>query len=446
MRHSTSDRTVIAKPLPKLVTRVAPLLLRKGRAGYAKGALVRLPLLTFIFVCVFDPADQVLGAKVWLFVALWGATCIAALSASDEVSLPTGLLLCVLLFIAIPLLSILWYYVADGTQPYAGFGLLKGFLLVSVAIVIVANRVDVLPFLSATLTILALMTVAIFVALKLDPALLEILQRIGSDTGLVVGLFERSYGEALTFIQINVVTSPLLAISIPYYFDRAMSEPAIRSKLLYLALAAISVIGMLLVGSRNQAAVALLLPLFLWPLYTRHVIRNMLLSLGAAVVMVLPFVGRLRILLNPDEFSNKIKLTLLGDYAKIFSDPLTLILGQGLGAYYRWSTSGRPEFELTGENFYFNTEITYGEMVRYFGLPGAAIMVALLLFPVAHAFLTNTSTRQRALALGFLAYLGMSATNPLLLSSNGMLLFSVMLANTFQISNGDKYSSIRSGP
>ena len=137
---------------------------------------------------------------------------------------------------------------------------------------------------------------------------------------------------------------------------------------------------------------------------------------------------------------------MLGDYAKIFSDPLTLILGQGLGAYYRWSTSGRPEFELTGENFYFNTEITYGEMVRYFGLPGAAIMVALLLFPVAHAFLTNTSTRQRALALGFLAYLGMSATNPLLLSSNGMLLFSVMLANTFQISNGDKYSSIRSGP
>jgi len=436
----------MATSLPNLVTRVASLLSGNGGAEYAKRALVRLPLLTFIFVCVFDPADQLLGAKVWLFVALWGATCIVGLLASDEICLSASLLLSVLLFITIPLLSILWYYLADGTQPYAGFGLLKGFLLVSVAIVMVANRVDVLPFLSATLTILALMTVAIFVALKLDPALFEILQRIGSGTGLVVGLFERSYGEAPMFIQVNVVTSPLLAISIPYYFDRAMSEPAVRSKLLYLALAAISVVGMLLVGSRNQAAVALLLTFLLWPLYTQHVARNMLMGLGALAVLALPFVGKLRILLNPDEFSNHIKLTLLGDYAKILSDPLTLLLGQGLGAYYRWSTSGRPDFELTGENFYFNTEITYEEMVRYFGLPGAAIMVALLLFPVAHAFLANTNARQRALALGFLAYLGMSATNPLLLSSNGMLLFSVMLANTFQISDGDKYSSIRSGP
>ena len=432
--------------LPNVVTRAASLVSRNGCAEYAKRALVRLPLLAFVIICVFDPADRILGAKVWVFVALWVATCIAGLLASDEICLPAGLLLSVLLFIIIPLLSILWYYLSDGTQPYAGFSLLKGFLLVSIAIVMVANRVDVLPFLSATLTILALMTVAILVALKLDPSLFAILRRIGSDTGLVVGLFVRSYGEASNFVQINVVTSPLLAISIPYYFDRAMSEPAVRSKLLYLALAAISVVGMLLVGSRNQAAAALLLTFLLWPLYTQHVARNMLMSLGALAVLALPFVGKLRIFLNPDELSNHIKLTLLGDYTRIFSDPLTLLLGQGLGAYYRWSTSGRPDFELTGENFYFNTEITYGEMVRYFGLPGAVFMVALLLFPVANAFLANTNARQRALALGFLAYLGMSATNPFLFSSNGMLLFSVMLANTFQISDGDKYWSIRSGP
>ena len=62
--------------------------------------------------------------------------------------------------------------------------------------------------------------------------------------------------------------------------------------------------------------------------------------------------------------------------------------------------------------FYFNTELTYAEMIRYFGLPGAAIMMALLFFPIAHAFLWNVNTRERALSLGLLAYLVMGATNP----------------------------------
>ena len=80
---------------------------------------------------------------------------------------------------------------------------------------------------------------------------------------------------------------------------------------------------------------------------------------------------------------------MLGDYAPIFSDLQTLLLGKGLGAYYRWSTSGRPEFELTGEYFYFNTELTYAELIRYFGLFGASIVILILLFPVAKAFLTD---------------------------------------------------------
>src|ERR1700737_4413026 len=83
--------------------------------------IVRLILFAFVTACVFDPADQVLGAKVWLFVSLWGATCVAAMSASKEIRVPIGLLLCVSLFITIPLLSILWYYLTSGIEPYAGF-------------------------------------------------------------------------------------------------------------------------------------------------------------------------------------------------------------------------------------------------------------------------------------------------------------------------------------
>ena len=391
--------------------------------------IVRLLLFAFVVVCVFDPADLVFGVKVWLFAAIWVAALTVAFSAPDKIYVPIGLLLCVLLFTTVPLISIVWYYLTNGTEPYAGFALMKGFLLISVAIVLVMNRVDVLPFFSATLTVLASMTIAISVSLQFAPELFPILKNIGSETGLVL-LSERSYGEDLSFTFINVVTSPLLAISVAYYFDRAMSEVAIRSKLIYASLTAINILAMLSVGSRNQAAVAILMPFFLWPLYTRRIARNECISLGLLAVLSISFIEKLRVLLNPAEFSNHIKLALLGDYGVIFSNPLTLLFGQGLGAYYQWTTSGRPNFERTGENFYFNTELTYAELIRYSGLLGAAIMMALLLFPAAHGFFAR-NTRHRALALGFLAYLCMSATNPFLFSSTGMLCFSVLLADTF---------------
>lgn len=435
----------MATSLPNVVTRFASRLSRNGCAEYAKRVLLRLPLLAFIVVCVFDPADKVLGIKVWLFVALWAATCVVGLLASDEISLPAGLLLSVLLFITIPMLSILWYYLSDGTLPYAGFGLLKSYLLVSLAVVLVINRVDVIPFLSGVLSVLALLTIAIFVVLLWRPELFLHLYFIGQESGVfLVG--HRDYGHGLSFTQVMFATAPMLAISIPHYFDRAVNEPCGKSKLAYLALTAISIIGMLLVGLRNTMAIALLLPLLLWPLYTRRVVVNELISLGALTILCLPFIGKMKAFLDPAEVSNSVKLTFLGDYAKIFSDPTTLLFGKGLGAYYRWSSSGQPDFVETGMNYYFISELTYAEMIRWFGLVGAAIMMALLLLPVAQVFLVSKNRRRRGLAVGYLTYLGMSATNPTLFSSLGMLIFSALLANSFQASDVGESRSPQSGP
>jgi hypothetical protein len=412
---------------------------RLGRAN----VMVRLLLYAFVVACVFDPADQVLGVKVWLFAVACAATCLAVLPASDEIPLPVGLLVYVLVFITIPLLSILWYFLSNGTQPYAGFALIKSYFLVSLAIVLVVNRIDMVPFLSATLTLLALLTITISIAVRSDPELFSFLHEVGERFGVWI-LANREYGEGLSVTQITFVTSPMLAISIPHYFDRAISCRAANLKWAYLVLTAISIIGMLLAGLRNTMAVALLLPLLVWPLYTRRIVRNFLISLGTLAVLSILFVGKLKTLLNPAELSNNVKLTFLGDYVSIFSDPVTLIAGQGLGAYYRWSSSGQPNFETTGANFYFITELTYAEMIRSFGLIGGVIMLLLLLYPVVHAFFANTDRRQRALAVGFLAYLGMSATNPLLFSSSGMLLLSALLGLTFLVPDVRSGSSVRS--
>lgn len=393
--------------------------------------VARALVLAFVPVCVFDPADLVLGLKVWIFLALLLATLAVGFLARGRIHLPVDLLIMALLFILIPVLSIIWYYLASGVEPYAGFALLKSYLFVSLAIILFITQIDVLPLLSAALTVLALLTIAIFVALSLYPGMFLPIHEWGERTGIFLVSY-RSYGDGLLFTQVAFATAPMLTIAISYYFDCAMSAAEMRQRLVYWVLTALGVIAMLLVGLRNTMAVALLLPSFLWPLYTRRPGRNALISLAALIATSLPFLGKLRVFLNPAELSNNTKLTFLGDYATIFGNPVNLIFGQGLGAFHKWSTSGQPEFEKTGSNFYFISELTYPEMIRSFGLIGAIIMLALVLYPVGRAFLTRSTTTQRALATGFLAYLGMSATNPLLFSSSGMLIWTALLVASFQ--------------
>ncbi|HEV2154871.1 hypothetical protein [Bradyrhizobium sp.] len=408
-----------------LIEHASPALL--SRARFVARALV----VAFVLVCVFDPADRMLGLKVWVFLALWPATLAVAVLTRGTVQLPVDLLIITLLFILIPVLSIAWYYLVSGVEPYAGFALLKSYLFVSLAIILFVNQIDVLPILSAALTVLALFTIAIFVALSLYPDIFDPIHEWGVGAGIFLVSY-RSYGPGLSFTQVAFATAPMLAIAISYYFDCAMSGAEKRQRLAYWGLTALGILAMLMVGLRNTMAVALLLPSFLWPLYTRRPGRNALISLAMLIALSLPFIGKLRAFLDPAELSNNTKLTFLGDYARIFSDPVNLIFGQGLGAFYKWSTSGLPDFETTGSNFYFISELTYPEMIRSFGLVGATIMLALVLYPVGRAFLMRSTTTRRAQAIGFLAYLGMSATNPLLFSSSGMLIWAALVVASFR--------------
>jgi hypothetical protein len=381
--------------------------------------IVRFLLLLFVLICIFDPADLVLRGKVPVFIALWPATLLSLVRMPNEPRLPRQLLAYQLAFIAIPLLSIGWYYLIDGRQPFEGFALLKGYLLISFALILVLNKVDLIPQLSAVLTVLAVLVIGTFVFLQFEPAQFEPLHDWGINTG-ILSLDQRRYGANLQLVQVYFVTSSMLAISIAYYFDRAMSASGRKSKLGYSALFGINIVGMLLAGTRNNILTSLLLPFALWPLYTRRAVLTALCSLLILVLLLLPFAEQLRTFFDAEESANSIKLALVREYMDLFSDPVTLLFGQGLGAYRYWSAS----------NVYFYiSELTYLEMIRNFGLFGAAVLMALLLFPVLHAFVKPAPRQERALAVAYLSYLVMAASNPLLFSSTGILILAILIAN-----------------
>ncbi len=377
-------------------------------------------LALFLLSCVFDPADRLLGAKVWLFIGCWFGT----LMARDwrQVSISPALLAYSFAFVLIPLASVALYWLRNGGEPYEGFALLKGYLLIGLAPMLALNRIDLMPALSAVLTLLALAIIGTFVALAIEPDLYSVLYLFGMSTGIVL-LDNRDYGSDLSLLQVYFVTSPMLAISLAYYFARAWTASRGSERLRCWALTALSILGMLLAGTRNNMLMALLLPLGLLLLCMRHRAIGILFGGFAVLLAATLYASELAALLDPTEYSNQIKLAMLRDYARAFENPLDLLLGQGLGAYHYWEAKS---------DYYYISELTYLELIRNFGVFGAAAMVVLLLLPIAESFKVRRALGEKALAVGYLAYLVMCISNPNLFSSMGITLLSIILANLFR--------------
>lgn len=394
-----------------------------NRAGRYLSWVLWSVLGLFMFVCVFDPANKLTGLKSPLFGLLWLATLFGLAINRSGAKVPAGLLVYVLSFIAIPLLSIIWYFVIDGSQPFEGFQLFKGYVLISIALVLFLNRSDSVPLLCAALTGSAVLGVVLFVYLEINPHMYYQVKRIADPTGLLI-LDKRKFGPQLQLLQVYLVSSPMLVFSAAYCFHRGMTESDRRWMRVYWGLVVLNLVGLVVGGTRNNIFGALLLPFLLWPLYQRKPLRSGLISVGLLALCTLPILGELRAFLDLNEPSNQIKLELLRDYIKFFSSgPVTLLLGQGLGAYQYWGAKGVIDYI---------SELTYLELIRNFGLIGGVAMMSLLLMPISSAFSTG-SQRLRALAASYALYLLMCATNPNLFSSMGTLILSVLIAETAQL-------------
>lgn len=378
-------------------------------------------LILFLVSCVFDPADKLLGLKVQLFALCWFVTFILCATSREKCGIHLGLLVYTLLFILVPVLSIAWYWAVNGGEPFKGFQLLKGYILVTLGPLLFVNRINLLPQLAAVLTILAVAIILVFLIVLAVPDFYSVLHVFGNATGIVL-VDNRDYGSGLVLLQIYFVTSPMLAISIAHYFQLARSSPHTRSRIWFGVLTLINICAMMLAGSRNNIATAILLTLVLLFLSAKHKILSALVSIGFAALLLVLFFDEILVLLDPAEISNSIKLSLLDDYGEFFGDPIGLLFGQGLGAYQYWAAKG---------SYFYISELTYLELIRNFGAFGAMLMLGLLLFPLIYALFVNRAFGEKHVVIGYAFYLVMCISNPNLFSSLGILILSVLLANIF---------------
>ncbi len=393
-----------------------------GLATRGMAGVFALSLWGFLLSCVFDPADKLFGLKVWFFLLCWLAGAARLMARRKPLQVPTGLLIYTFTFIFIPFASIAQYYIRGGVEPFDGLQMLKGYILITFALLLAMTRTDLFDRMATTLTLLAISIIATAIAIGVAPELETVVYVFGAATGIVSIDAGRDYGSDVVLSQVYFVTSPMLAMAIAHYYDRARSATARAVRTRYAILVAVNVVAMVLAGTRNNILVAIVLPLSLWFIHSRRKAPASVIAAALALLAAYAFNTELAAFFDPQEHSNSAKLNLINDYLEIFSSVPVLLFGQGLGAFHPWSA---PKATAS------IAELTYFEMIRNFGLFGAIVMFGLLVQPIVRAFGRGGTARDATLAVGYAYYMLMCMTNPNMFSSMGILILSVMLATSY---------------
>src|SRR5262245_45866227 len=130
--------------VPPITAALASVRGTAQSSGRAPRGVLGFVLLLFLLSCIFDPDDRVMRLKVWIFMGAWGLTLLALMSSRTPATVPRGLLLYTMLFMLVPLYSITWFFLTDGNPRFEGFAMFKGYVLISLALILVLNRINLL--------------------------------------------------------------------------------------------------------------------------------------------------------------------------------------------------------------------------------------------------------------------------------------------------------------
>lgn len=383
------------------------------------GKVLHLVLVLLICTCVFDPADKLLGLKVPLFILVWLIFIAKHLCGKGMLSVPFSMVLYFMLFSCVlPLLSMFNFVLSTQTfVDYDGFGYLKAYLFLSLIFVLFIEDIDLTGNLSIALALLSIAIIAVLIMIKyeiFDPVpLWAFAQEYG-----MFGTGFRSYG-GYDYVTVDFYASPMFVISVAYFTYLFLTKEGLAKMGIGIVLL-FNMVAMFVVGNRGSILLSVIVPFATWFAYSKK--KPLVIGILSIfmIVVVSLFKGAFIDALSSQESSNALKLSFFGDYAVVFDSLKNLLIGQGLGA----------KFFVSGRGGYFSiVELTYIELIRNYGLLFSVFYFVLLAIPF---IMYKAYRHQWYLLIAYASYLLMSAGNPLIFSSTGMLVLSIVLCKAFK--------------
>lgn len=383
-------------------------------------ATIKLLLYLLVFVLLVDPADAIMGLKLPLFalvVCVW----LVEKAIFRSVAIRQNTVIFLFAFIIIPVLGLLIALMQgnlDNTEFAVGY--LKSISILSLLLVLDDMEIDIFKVLIHTSIILPILTIFVYITFVVDPDYFNqvFFTYFTEETGTASFSLRNYYGFDLAMFFFK--SSPLLVFPVGYCAYKMMNS---RHWLKYLLLTIIFLFTLFLSGTRANMLAGLLI--FLILVFANLVRRKNKAPLffASAVLLYLAGVFIYNASFADKDISQQIKSEHVTSYIDLFvRSPQYLLWGQGLGS----------EFYSKGFGFYTPlSELTYVDIIRMFGIPLGGVFIFLTVYPVL--FLMNMIRhRRKALypLVSYGAYLFIAGTNPLLISSTGILailaIFSVM--------------------
>lgn len=368
-------------------------------------------LSALVGTALIDPSDEMLHLKMPLFILvliIW-----AARVASRMVN-PGGTRewVAILLFAFIlpgwaSIVGLLGSSLPIG-DPH--FAILKSSAVIMLIPVITTEKIDMTKHIVKWSFLVAAFTLALALISLVAPLIFDGIYEFASQKDNVMFGSRNSLGLGIGDFYYKTVA--VLVFPVAYFIKKLLYRP---EKLISCTMVAIFLAAILCSESRATAIGTFIVIAFL-------VFQKLKIKVGLEVavtilLIILTASGCYSIsFFRPSEYSNAIKLGHIHSYAVLFNDhPTYLLWGQGADTEF-YSQGFQAKTTVT--------ELSYLELVRQFGIPVTMLILAALLFPALE--LTRRSNSASYLAIPYCAYLFEAGTNPLLISSTGLLIVSAI--------------------
>ena len=360
-----------------------------------------------------------------LFVLGWILFIFDIITNRKNVYVSVNMTIYLLLFILIPLVSIVYYsFIGSDFIHYDGYQYFKAYLFITVLPILYISKIDLIKPTVAIISVLSILSIIIMIISYFNTSLISIFNEVGQRYGMF-SMGNRIWGRSVlpNLPAMYSHTSQLIVFPVGYFTMKILlSRGGIKT--IYGLLLVINMIAMFFSATRNNIMACILVPIFIAYWYSKRKI----VILCVIILLSVLYMENLEViknnLLSADSPSNITKLSFAEDYLKLFANEKVLLFGQGLGSY----------FNVTERGYVSLTELTYFEFIRRFGLILSLASFALFLYPLSK--LRRKQCRSiHYLLIVYLFLLMMAFFNPLLMSSSGILLLSLVLYKVFSLTS-----------
>lgn len=369
----------------------------------------------FCFILIVDPSNVIFRMKDLVYVVI----VLLCISMYRTVSVKK---ICVFLLIYVLLVATLIRGVHAGYKYDYDFAILIFKSFAPLVLLLWIDKIKLLNKITFPSVFISVICILITCTMFWFKDIESLIYNFLSDNNHFIMMCRREF-LGMTFTGVFYRSLPLVVIPCSVYSYKYWFESQNRKK--NLVISSILFAALFFSGTRASMLSALLIfvGIAIMKLYK---IKGGMIVLYLLLVFGIMFFGILLFLLlaETDEGSNEIKYGHLESYIELFSKNLDVLFwGQGAGGVFYTKGFGGITVQ---------TEWSFIELIRYFGIFGAIYIMGVYVYPVLVIW-KHRSVLKYAFPIisSYILYLLIAGTNPLLINSTGMLALLVVYSYAY---------------